>query len=135
MNMTIFRSLVGMCLIAIALWFMFFFPYRFNEYFKETYGHKAWSTGAAVLQAICTIYAMFSNDGQGNPVVWVIVLTVYILCLTQCYRIAIRHGASKTDALKALFSQLFAPCLVTVIAAGFVIAVKNVMALFEKYAG
>ena len=38
MNMTIFDSLVGMCLVAIALWFMFFFLYRFNEYFKETYG-------------------------------------------------------------------------------------------------
>lgn len=131
-NMTIFHSLAGMCLIAFALWLMLFFPYRFNEYFKETYGHKAWSTGAAVVQAICIIYAMFSNDGQGNRVVWVIVLMVYIFCLTQCYRIAIKHGASQTDALKASCSQLFAPCLVTAIAAGFVLAVKNVMGFFEK---
>lgn len=132
MSMTIFHSLAGMCLVALALWLMFFFPYRFNEYFKETYGHKAWSTVAALLQAICTVYAMFSNDRQGNPIVWVIVLIVYILCLTQCYRIAIIHGASKTDALKASFSQLFAPCLVTAISAGFVIAVKNVMGFFGK---
>jgi hypothetical protein len=130
--MTIFQSLAGMCLVAIALWLIFFFPYRYNEYFKETYGHKAWSSGVAVLQAICTIYAMFSNDGQGNSIVWMIVLIVYILCLTQCYRIAITHGASKTDALKASFSQLFAPFLVTAIVTGFVIAVKNVMGFFEK---
>ena len=130
--MTIFHSLAGMCIVAIALWLMFFFPYRFNEYFKETYGHKAWSTGAAVLQAICLVYAMFSNNGQGNMIVWTIVIIVYILCLTQCYRIAITHGASKTDAIKASFSQLFAPCPVTAIAAGFVIAVKNVMEFFEK---
>lgn len=128
MYMTIFHSLAGMCIVTIALWLMFFFPYRFNEYFKETYGHKAWSTGAAVLQAICLVFAMFSNDGQGN----MIVIIVYILCLTQCYRIAITHGASKTDALKASFAQLFAPCLVTAIAAGFVIAVKSVMGFFEK---
>ena len=134
MNMTIFHSLAGMCLIAVALWLMFFFPHRFNEYFKETYGHKAWSTVAAVLQAICLVFAMFSNDGQGNPVVWVIVLIVYILCLTQCYRIALTHGASKEDALKASFSQFFAPCLVTAIAAGFVIAVNKVMVFFEKHA-
>ncbi len=75
---------------------------------------------------------MFSNDGQGNWVVWVIVIIVYILCLTQCHRIALTHGASKTDALKASFSQLFAPCLVTAISAGFVIAVKNVMGFFGK---
>jgi len=130
--MTIFHSLASMCIVAIALWLMFFFPYRFNEYFKETYGHKAWSTGVAVLQAICLVYAMFSNNGQGNMIVWTIVIIVYILCLTQCYRIAITHGASKTDAIKASFSQLFAPCLVTAIAAGFVIAVKNIMEFFEK---
>lgn len=134
MNMTIFHSLAGMCLVAIALWLMFFFPYRFNEYFKETYGYKAWSTGAAVLQAICLVYAMFSNDGQGYPIVWVIVLVIYIVCVTQCYRIAITHGASKTDALKASVSQIFAPCLVTAIAAGFVIAVNKVMGFFEKHA-
>lgn len=132
MNMTILHSLAGMCLIAVALWLMFFFPYRFNEYFKETYGHKAWSTGAAVLQAICLVFAIFSYDGQDNSVVWLIVLIVYLLCMTQCYRIALKNGASKADARKASFSQLFAPCLVTAIAAGFVITVNKVMEFFEK---
>ena len=93
MKMTIFHGLSGMCLIAVALWLMFFFPYRFNEYFKETYGHKAWSTVVAVLQAICLIFVMFSNNGQGTPVVCLIVLIVYLLCITQCYRIALTHGA------------------------------------------
>ncbi len=132
MNMTIFHSLVGMCLIAVALWLMFFFPYRFNEYFKETYGHKAWSNGAAVLQAICTIFAMLSNNGQGNPIVWVVVIIVYAICLIRCYQIAKVHNATKSDAIKAVFSQLFAPFLVTAMVAGFVIAVNKVMEFFDK---
>lgn len=130
--MTIFHSLPGMCLIAVILWLMFFFPYQFNEYFIETYGHKAWSTVVAVLQAICLVYAMVLNDGQGNIVVWLIVVIVYLLCMTKCYRIALTYGASKADALKASFSQLFAPCLVVAIAVGFVIGVNKVMKLFEK---
>ena len=85
--MTIFHSLAGMCLIAVALWLMFFFPYRFNEYFKETYGHKAWSTVAAVLQAICLVFAMFSNDGQNVSCVG-IVYSLHIVSNTR-YRIAL----------------------------------------------
>jgi len=130
--MTIFHSLFGMFLIAVALWLMLFFPYRFNEYFQETYGHKAWSAAAAALQALCTIYAFFSDDGQGSPQAWGLVFIIYILCMVFCYRIALKHGASKKDALKASCSQFFAPCFVTAVAAGFVITVKNVMKLFDK---
>lgn len=121
-----------MCLIAFALWLMLFFPYRYNRYFEDVYGHKSWSVAAAVVQAVVTIYAMFVNDGHGNPIAWIIVIIVYTICMTWCYRIAKVHGASKSDAVKAVFSQFFAPCLVTAMVVGFVIAVKKVMEFFDK---
>jgi O-antigen/teichoic acid export membrane protein len=109
MNMTILHSLAGMGLFAFALWLTLFFPYRFNNYFVDVYGYKAWSVGAAVVQAVVTIYAMFTNDGRGNSLAWIIVIIVYATCLIRCYQIAKVHNAAKSDAIKAVFSQIFAP--------------------------
>jgi hypothetical protein len=54
--MTIFQSMLELLAVALFFWLTLFFSSRFNEYFVETYNHKAWSIGGAVIQAGCAFF-------------------------------------------------------------------------------
>lgn len=103
-----FLKLCFYILLIIVLFFLcYVFPFKYNSFFSEKYGKKAWNW---IFSVIIAIFMFATLLEKGNTFVFVILLLITLILSAvagyYAYFEAVKVGADKNECILAALTQI-----------------------------